>query len=159
MLRIVLEDDDPTIWLSHYILNCLVHCNPSVSRCSRWPQGSLPLWIASASLSGISMLNSYHAVNICTTHLVLLEHTSSIAMTTSTVSRLSSPKSFAKWDVGASLRRNQTSCTECYVEHEYTFDASVTLAGISHCLFNRNVTTYLVEVLQQIHYPALHLIF
>src|SRR2546423_13734750 len=43
-------------------------------------QEDLPLWIASASLSGISMLNS-----------------SSIAITTSTVSRLSRPRSFVKW--------------------------------------------------------------
>ena len=42
----------------------------------------VPLWIASASLSGISMLNS-----------------SSIAMTTSTVSKLSNPRSFEKCEV------------------------------------------------------------
>lgn len=40
-------------------------------------------WMLSASLSGISMLNS-----------------SSMAMTTSTVSRLSRPRSLAKWAVG-----------------------------------------------------------
>ena len=62
-----------------------------------------PLWMASASLSGISMLNS------CVRKLLaFLEdqqvsaRTSSIAITTSTVSRLSSPRSFAKCDVAAS---------------------------------------------------------
>lgn len=67
--------------LYHYAMR---HCN-------------LPLWIASASLSGISMLNSCSLVNACSFYPERLGvRTSSIAITTSTVSRLSRPRSLVK---------------------------------------------------------------
>jgi len=68
---------------------------------------NLPLWIASASLSGISMLNSYTVVNGCHNTSFVPQPTSSIAMTTSTVSKLSRPRSFVKCDDGESYSRCQ----------------------------------------------------
>lgn len=59
--------------------------------------------MASASLSGISMLNSYEKISHrLTPSASFAEHTSSIAMTTSTVSKLSSPRSFVKCEEEAS---------------------------------------------------------
>ena len=69
------------IWLSANIGHCLFDCNELAQAVCTRSYSSIPLWIASASLSGISMLNS-----------------SSIAITTSTVSKLSRPRSFEKCD-------------------------------------------------------------
>lgn len=69
-----------SIGLVEDVLDSLVNCKRSVS--TIWGRGNatvVPEWMLSASLSGISMLNS-----------------SSMAMTTSTVSRLSRPRSLAK---------------------------------------------------------------
>lgn len=57
------------------------------------------LRILSASLSGISMLNSYKTISKKKRAALLGDNTSSIAMTTSTVSKLSRPRSFEKCDL------------------------------------------------------------
>lgn len=67
-------------------------------------EGNILLKIESASLSGISMLNSCERVRLAKFHPYYVDHlTSSIAITTSTVSKLSRPKSFEKCDVFESL--------------------------------------------------------
>lgn len=102
----------------------------------------VPLWMASASLSGISMLNS-----------------SSIAITTSTVSRESNPRSFAK-----------CAWPEIWTEVSGKDATAVVLRKIvpsldprpAHMLMSGRaalflLVTYLVKVLQQIHNSSLHL--
>lgn len=70
----------------------------------------IPLWMVSASLSGISMLNSYKRRQISTLVDYIqsgwreTSRTSSMAITTSTVSKLSRPRSFAKCAVDLSCR-------------------------------------------------------
>lgn len=54
--------------------------------------------------------------------------TSSIAITTSTVSRLSRPKSFEKWDVFESSGNQLTGIPEMFVGTGPTLDASETCA-------------------------------
>jgi len=60
-------DGKHTIWLSEDVLDRGIHCvhvsmvsmlKDPLSRLDRKGQQDLPLWMASASLSGISMLNS-----------------------------------------------------------------------------------------------------
>ena len=67
-------------------------------------EGNILLKIESASLSGISILNSCERVRLGKSPHYYVDHlTSSIAITTSTVSKLSRPKSFEKCDVFESL--------------------------------------------------------
>ena len=67
-------------------------------------KGHILLKIESASLSGISILNSCERVRLGRSPPYYVDHlTSSIAITTSTVSKLSRPKSFEKCDVFESL--------------------------------------------------------
>jgi hypothetical protein len=91
-----------SIWLGADISDCLVDYHsistvipPRHSLVLDY-QTNIPLWMASASLSGISMLNS-----------------SSIAMTTSTVSKLSRPRSFEKCAFPFIYHASQYSCS-CY---------------------------------------------
>ena len=117
------------------VCDCLLHCILS-AYCVEAGFVHIPLWIASASLSGISMLNS-----------------SSIAMTTSTVSSESNPRSFEK--CAAPEIYHQVSSCSCFpLPFECTFDESCTCSYVSIiddvCLA---VVTYLVKVLQQIHDP------
>ena len=87
----------PSGWARMYSTACLTAIS-SVRMLRLCGHFDIPLWMASASLSGISMLNSYNIVRpaSCMSHLRSL--TSSIAMTTSTVSRLSRPRSLWKCD-------------------------------------------------------------
>lgn len=70
------------IWLGADVGDGLFNCRLSGLRSQLLLGNNILLWMASASLSGISMLNS-----------------SSMAITTSTVSKLSRPRSFVKWAV------------------------------------------------------------
>lgn len=56
-------EDLLTIWLAEDVLHGLVHYSESVSLFPHASDQILPLWMASASLSGISMLNSYRTVS------------------------------------------------------------------------------------------------
>lgn len=104
-------------------------------------QVNIPLWMASASLSGISMLNS-----------------SSMAITTSTVSRLSNPRSLEKCAEpeifelvrelrtdrqGSEIRPLMRPGPMSHVSAASIYDPCLTL-------------TYLVEILQQVHYSTLN---
>ena len=86
-----------TIGLAEDVVHCLLDCDIISMRHTRQTcKRHLPLSIASASLSGISMLNSCTSVRAVPRLYYLMRLTSSIAMTTSTASRLSRPRSLWK---------------------------------------------------------------
>lgn len=132
-----------SIGLRADIRDSLFHYTDQYTTMMRLGLCFLPLWMASASLSGISMLNS-----------------SSIAMTTSTVSNESRPRSFAKCDVPEIYHHQRVFSifTLRCVPLMRLKPASLLIHGV----FSMGVgvvVTYLVEVLQQIHYPSLDLFF
>ena len=127
-----------SIWLSGNVCDSLVDCKISAIILSRLIL-NIPLRIASASLSGISMLNS-----------------SSIAITTSTVSKLSNPKSFEKCAFA------EICICQYWIwsdgSHRSTLDLSPTWTKVNYCITMSIRYSYLVEVVQQIHYSSLNLL-
>ena len=86
-----------TIGLAEDVVHCLLDCDIiSMYPGKKSHDCHIPLSIASASLSGISMLNSCTSVRAVPRLYYLMRLTSSIAMTTSTASRLSRPRSLWK---------------------------------------------------------------
>lgn len=83
------------------------------------------LRILSASLSGISMLNSYETIIRKPKTGLLGDGTSSIAMTTSTVSKLSRPRSFEKCDLFVILFVGHFKLRYQLLKY-HTLDASLT---------------------------------
>ena len=86
-----------TIGLGKDVFHCLLDCDIiSVRHTRQTCKRHIPLRMASACLSGISMLNSCTSVRAVSRLCYLMRLTSSIAMTTSTASRLSRPRSLWK---------------------------------------------------------------